>query len=193
MGSDGGGFRLLGVRALNYVTNHVISHVPSYTVRHRWYERVMGVELGPDAAIHLGTYLWFYSPGQIRRDQVRIGARSRINRACTLDVRGGLRIGDDVSISAETLILTAAHHAEDAEWAGESKPVTIEDNVWVGMRAIVMPGITLGRGCVVAAGAVVTRDVPPFTIVFGSPARAVGKRPEDAGTARLEPGLPLFE
>jgi maltose O-acetyltransferase len=102
-------------------------------------------------------------------------------------------VGDDVSISAESLILTAAHHAEDAEWSGESKPVTIEDNVWVGMRAIVMPGVTLGRGCVVAAGAVVTRDVPPLTIVFGSPARAVGKRPEEAGAARLEPGLPLFE
>lgn len=193
MTGDQGGVRLLAVRALNYLTNHVVNHIPSYTLRHAWYARVMGVELGEHAVVHLGTYLWFYSPGQIRRSGVRIGARSRINRDCTVDVRGGLRIGDDVSISAEVLILTAAHHAADSEWSGESRPVTIEDNVWVGMRAIVMPGVTLGRGSVVSAGAVVTRDVPPLTIVFGSPARAVGTRPEEAAAFELDPNLPLFE
>ncbi|HAL27281.1 MAG TPA: acyltransferase [Chloroflexi bacterium] len=186
------GVRLFLIRVLNYLTNHVVSHVPSFAFRRLWYRGVLGIELGHHTGIHLGCYLWFYGPGQIRRSRTRIGAFSRINRSCTLDLRGGLEIGENVSVSAETLILTMAN-MENGRTHSQAKPVVIEDHVWIGMRAIVMPGVRLGRGSVVAAGAVVTSDVPPLTTVFGAPARPVGTRPESDLDYVLEGSFPLFE
>jgi maltose O-acetyltransferase len=185
--------RLLRVRTLTYLTNHLIAHTPSFGLRRGWYRRVLGISLGSGSGVHLGCYVWFYGPGQIRRDGVAIGANSRINRDCTLDVRGGLTIGENVSISPEVAILTAQHGVADPEFRVESRRVVIEDNVFVGTRAIILPGVTLGRGSVVAAGAVVTRDVPPLAIVAGVPARVVGTRPEDATHYVLDSSFPLFE
>jgi maltose O-acetyltransferase len=185
--------KLLLIRLVNYVTNHVVNHVPSYSLRRMWYERVLGIEFGPNAAIHLGCYVWFYGPGQIRRTGVRLGANSRINRDCTLDVREGIHIGDNVSVSAEVLILTTAEQVDGTRSRDERKPVVIGDRVWIGVRAIIMPGVTLGAGSMVAAGSVVTRDVPADTVVFGNPARPVGARPESAVDYTLEGKLPLLE
>jgi maltose O-acetyltransferase len=186
------GLRLFAVRILNYLTNHVVSHVPSFAVRRFWYRYVLGIEFGERSGVHLGCYVWFYGPNQIRRYGTRIGAYSRINRNCTLDVRGGLRIGDNVSISPDVEILTIAN-LETNHGRGEGKPVVIEDNVWIGTRALIMPGVTLGRGCVVSAGAVVMRDVPPLAVVFGVPARPVGARTEADADYVLDRKFPLFE
>jgi maltose O-acetyltransferase len=180
------------IRVLNYLTNHVVSHVPSFAARRFWYQRVLGVRLGQHSGVHMGCYMWFYGPGQVRRQRTAIGAYSRVNRRCTLDLRGGLRIGDNVSVSPEVVILTIAN-LENSQGHGEGKPVVIEDNVWIGMRAMIMPGVTLGRGCVVAAGAVVMRDVPPMSIVFGSPARPVGAREQGGADYVLDRAFPLFE
>jgi maltose O-acetyltransferase len=188
----GSGLRLFAIRVLNYATNHVVNRVPSFALRRLWYGRVLGIRLGAGCGVHLGCYVWFYGPNGIRRAGVRIGERTRINRDCTLDLRGGLVIGDDVSISAEAAILTSGGMANSRS-ESEAKPVVIEDNVWVGMRALVMPGVTLGRGCVVGAGAVVVRDVPPLAIVFGSPARTVGTRDEADADYTIDSPLPLFE
>jgi maltose O-acetyltransferase len=136
--------------------------------------------------------MWFYGRGGIRRYESRIGANSRINRNCTLDFRGGLQIGDNVSVSSDVTILTIAN-LETSQSVGEGRRVVIEDNVWIGTRAIIMPGVTLGRGSVVAAGSVVMANVPPLSIVFGVPARPVGKRTEDEANYTLESTFPLFE
>lgn len=185
--------RLLRVRTLTYLTNYLIGNLPSFALRRGWYRRMLGISLGPQSGIHLGCYLWFYGPGQIRRDGVSIGAYSRINRDCTLDVRGGLTIGDNVSVSPQVSILTASHGVADPEFRVENRRVVIEDNVFVGTRAMILPGVTLGRGSVVAAGAVVARDVPPLAIVAGVPARIVGERPEAATHYVLDSSFPLFE
>lgn len=171
--------RALSGHVLNYATNHIVNRVPSYRARHAWYQRIVGVEIGPDAAVQLGCHLWTYGPGQVRRDHVSIGARSIVNRDCCIDARAPLRIGDDVSISAEVAILTTEHDMNDAAFALVGKPVVIEDHVWIGMRATLLPGVRIGRGAVVAAGAVVTRDVPPLQVVAGVPARQVGTRAID--------------
>jgi acetyltransferase-like isoleucine patch superfamily enzyme len=185
--------RIFVIRLINFLTNYVVNHIPSFALRRGWYRRVLGVEIGDHAGFHLGCYLWFYGPGQIRRDGFRIGAYSRINRNCCLDARGPLRIGENVSISPEVTILTAFHRIDDPKFRVETRPVVIEDYVWIGSRATILSGVRLGRGSVVAAGAVVTRDVAPLEIVGGVPARPIGTRPAEALQYTLDGPFPLFE
>jgi acetyltransferase-like isoleucine patch superfamily enzyme len=191
--TDGGRLRILVIRTLAYLTNYVISHVPFFALRHLWYRRVLGIQLEQGAGVHLGCFVWFYGPRQIRRSGLRIGAHSRINRNCCLDARGGLEIGTNVSVSPEVSILTAAHRYDDPSFGVENRRVVIGDDAWIGTRATILPGVTIGRGAVVAAGAVVTRDVAAFSIVAGVPARPVGTRPESAVGYVLDQPFPLFE
>lgn len=182
---------LVAAHLLNYATNHLVSRIPSYYLRRAWYHRVMGIDMGERSAVQLGCYLWSYGPRSNRRQRTRIGARTVINRGCTIDARSGLRIGDDVSISPEVAILTTQHDLNNADFALQGSAVVIEDHVWIGMRAMIMPGVTVGRGAVVAAGAIVTHDVAPLEIVAGVPARPVGRRGIDP-QYRL-PHAPLLE
>jgi maltose O-acetyltransferase len=186
--------RLAGVHALGYLTNHVVNRLPSHALRLAWYRHALGVELGSGAGLLLGLRLWSYSPGQVRRSRTRIGRGTRISRDCTLDTRGGLSIGDHVSISPEVVVLTADHDRDDPGFPLRHRQVVIEDHVWIGMRAMVLPGVHIGRGAVVAAGAVVTGDVEPLSIVAGIPARVVGHRASGALAYTLDSvRLPLFE
>jgi acetyltransferase-like isoleucine patch superfamily enzyme len=188
--------RLLCIRLLNYVTNHIVAHVPSFTVRHLWYRRVLGIQIGANAGVHMGAYIWFWGPRAVRRNGARIGRNSRIERNCTLDVRSPLTIGDNVALSPEVMILAGFHDVNDPGFAqSEVGPwaVVIEDHVWIGTRAMILPGVTVGRGAVVAAGSVVTKDVPPLTIVAGAPARPIGMRNAGATAYELNARLPLFE
>ena len=185
--------RTLAIRVLNYATNRVITNVPSFRIRHAWYSRVLGISLEDHCGIHMGCYLWFYGPGQLRRTGMRVGANTRINRNCVLDARGSLDIGRNVSISPEVAILTTQHPYDVAGLPLVSNPVVIEDQVFIGMRAMILPGITVGRGAVVAAGSVVTRDVEPLAVVAGVPARPVAKRPTEAAEYVLSHPFPLFE
>lgn len=182
-----------GVKLGNYITNHLVAQLPSFSIRHLWYRRYLGLDLHPGARIHLGCYLWHLSPGRVRADASTIGAGTWINRGVCLDLRGGLFIGDAVSISPEAMILTASHAVNDPEFPMTLSPVTVEDHVFIGTRAVVMPGVTLGRGCVVAAGAVVTGSVDPLTIVGGTPAREIGRREEAAVHYPLGGPTQLFE
>ncbi|HXZ98798.1 MAG TPA: acyltransferase [Candidatus Binatia bacterium] len=186
--------RAVAAQALGYLTNHLVNRIPSHSLRRGWYRRALGIEVGTGAGLLMGLRLWFYGPGQVRRAGTRIGAGTRINRDCALDTRGGLRIGDHVSISPEVVILTADHDRDDPEFPLRHRAVVIEDHVWIGMRAMILPGVRIGRGAVVAAGAVVSRDVEPLTVVAGIPARPVGRRDPGVLDYALdaEP-LPLFE
>lgn len=184
---------LFCVRILNYLTNYVVAFVPSYTLRHLWYEFVMGLEIGQGAGVGMRTYVWSYGPRRNRRDGACIGANTRISHGCTLDLRHGLSIGDNVSVSPEVMILGATHDV-NAAWFNEVAGfVTIEDHVWIGARAVILTGITIGRGAVVAAGSVVTKSVAPMTIVAGVPAKPVGVRNPGATAYELDGPLPLFE
>jgi maltose O-acetyltransferase len=192
-GSDTRVLTTLAVRVLNYATNHVVNRVPSFAFRRAWYRRVVGISLGDHSGVHLGCYLWFFGPGQVRRSGCSIGAGTRINRDCCLDIRGPLQIGSNVSVSPEVAILTAQHRVDSPDFALVTRPVVIEDNVWIGMRATILPGTTIGPGAIVAAGAVVTGTVPPLTVVAGVPARPIGGRSADAAGYVLDQPFPLFE
>lgn len=117
----------------------------------------------------------------IRDDTViRIGREVFIGFHSELDVTHQLWIGDHVLIAPGCFITDHGHrHAAGsliADQGCDHGPVRIEDDVWLGAKVVVLPGITIGRGAVVAAGAVVTRDVEPMSIVAGVPARKIGAR-----------------
>ena len=107
---------------------------------------------------------------------ISIGSDTIINKKCVIDGRGGLYVGNNVDIAQEVCIWTEQHDYNSPIYASVCKPVIIEDYVWVASRAIVLPGVTIGRGAVVASGSIVTKDVPPLAIVAGVPARVIGQR-----------------
>jgi maltose O-acetyltransferase len=93
----------------------------------------------------------------------------------------GIVIGNNVMMAPDVVIVTANHKHDDITVPMQSQgidtaPVIIEDDVWIGTRAMILPGVRIGRSSVIGAGAVVAKDVPPFSIVVGNPARVVRKR-----------------
>jgi maltose O-acetyltransferase len=167
-----GAFRMR--RLVLYLYNHVIARFPIHTARLAAYRRLFPV--GTNSTIMLGLKL-----RSLRN--VRIGSFSNINPDCMLDGRGGtIAIGDYVDIAPEVQIWTLEHDPMDPAFGVKSAGVVIEDHAWIASRAILLPGVRVGKGGVVAAGAVVTRDVEPYTIVAGVPARPIGMR-----TMELQP------
>jgi acetyltransferase-like isoleucine patch superfamily enzyme len=136
------------------------------------YRHVWGVRIANGVRIEGGCTIW--GPKRLT-----IGPGTVINRNVILDGRFPLTIGSDVSISIRSVILTLEHDlADQQEFRALGAPVQIGDRVFIGTGAIVLPGVTIGEGAAVAAGAVVTRDVSPFSIVGGIPARPIGARPK---------------
>lgn len=160
---------------IKYVTNHLINHIPSYRVRHGWYRHILGWQISPTASILLGQHIQM---GKIRASgkKVSIGAGTVINRGCLLYTTGGLIIGEQVSIGDGVWLVTGSHDMNDPRFPDIYKPIVIEHHAWIGIRATILAGVTIGEGAVVMAGAVVTRDVPPYAVVGGVPAKAVRAR-----------------
>jgi acetyltransferase-like isoleucine patch superfamily enzyme len=114
----------------------------------------------------------FYTTGGV---DIKVGRNVFINQNCTFYDVGGLDIADDVMIGPNVSIITSGHPLQPSERrAGViAKPIAIEKNVWIAAGAIIIGGVTIGENSVVAAGSVVTKDVPPNTLVGGNPARVI--------------------
>lgn len=145
-----------------------IGHIPCHFTR-RFFYRLAGVKIGKGSTIHMWAD-FFYPPG------VSIGEDTIIGDHAFLDGRAPLTIGNHVDIASQVLIYNSQHDVHDPNFSPVSKPVVIEDYVFIGPRAIILPGVKIGKGAVVAAGAVVTKDVPEFAIVGGVPATIIGER-----------------
>lgn len=108
------------------------------------------------------------------RGTLRLGAGSRVNYGASIAAHARIDIGDRVRIGPYTMIVdTDFHDAYERSKAAVPSPVVIEDDVWIGAKASVLKGVRIGRGAIVGVGAVVNRDVPPFAVVAGVPARQV--------------------
>ena len=141
------------------------------TVR-RWTARSLLVSAGSDINIERGA---LFPPGV-----VSLGDRSGIGVDCNL--KGPVTIGRDVMMGPEVVIITTDHEVSDPrrpmidQGMASPRPVVIEDDVYIGQRSMIMPGVTIGTGAVIAAGAVVTKNVPSMAVVAGVPARVIKYR-----------------
>ncbi|WP_034157512.1 sugar O-acetyltransferase [Sphingomonas sp. ERG5] len=114
----------------------------------------------------------FYTTGG---ENIRVGRNVFINQNCTMYDLGGIDIADDVMIGPNVSIITSGHPIEPSQRRAAviAKPIVIERNVWIAAGAMIIGGVTVGENSVVAAGSVVTRDVPANSLVGGNPARVI--------------------
>jgi len=114
---------------------------------------------------------------EVDKTQITIGNNCAINPECLLDGRyGKIIIKDNVDIGRGTWIYTLEHDPHSDYHEIRQGDVIIEENVWIASRVMILPGVTIGRGCVIASGAVVTKDMPPMSIAGGVPAKVIGQR-----------------
>lgn len=146
----------------------IIGFVPLHHLR-RFFYRVGGMKIGKGSTIH--TNAVFYDSRNIS-----IGVDTIIGEGVVLDGRDKLTIGGHVDIASEVMIYNSEHNIHSERFEAVSKPVVIEDYVFIGPRAIILPGVVIKKGAVVGAGAVVTKDVEEFSVVGGVPAQVIGMR-----------------
>jgi maltose O-acetyltransferase len=162
-------FRVITGSTLSWLYGTVVTGFPSRSIRHAYLRLWLG-RFGVGSGVQMGCRF-------LNGRKILLGDRNVINFGCLLDGRRFVvRTGRDVSIGPEASILTLGHDPQASDFADHGGDVTIGDRVWIGYRAIILPGVTIGDGAVVGAGAVVTCDVAAHTIVAGNPAREVGKR-----------------
>jgi acetyltransferase-like isoleucine patch superfamily enzyme len=161
-----------------------VARLPIRRLRHTFY-RGLGMQLPPSACIHRGLEVRSAS-------NVEIGPGSVIGFDAILDGRSGIKIGRQVNLSSGVAIWTLQHDHRDPQFGVYGAPVVIGDRAWLSYRATVLPGVTVGEGAVVAAGAVVTKDVAPYAIVGGVPARVIGERSRDLSYDLTATGAPWF-
>ena len=157
---------------LAYLSLRVVAQLPSHRLRNLLLRTLYGLKLERGAVLYQGFTLRHPS-------RITIGRGTVVGTRCELDGRNGLTLGRNVNLSSEVLIYTLQHDPRDPQFATVGGPVTIHDYAWISARAIILPNVTVGEGAVVAAGSVVTRDVAPYTVVAGIPAKPIGERPRN--------------
>lgn len=136
--------------------------------------RILGAEIGKKPTFYPGVWI---TPAR----NLFVGDNVDFALDVLITTGGGVTIGDRVLIGYRTQILSTNHnipnHRKPIFGSGHNKkPVVIENDVWIGANCIILPGVTIGEGAVIAAGSVVTKSVLPFTIVAGVPAKAIKQR-----------------
>jgi maltose O-acetyltransferase len=173
----------IGNRFYNYYLDSKVSllwllgYIPLHFVRKSIFI-LAGVRIGSKSTIHIGAR--FYQPKNIT-----IGKGTIIGDHATLDGRAPLTIGNHVDIASEVMIFNSHHDLDHPEFIAIEAPVIIKDYVFIGPRAIILPGVTIEQGAVIGAGAVVTKDVAAGTIVGGVPAKPIRQRKLNNYTYRL--------
>jgi len=145
-----------------------IGHIPFHSVRKLFYLS-SGMRIARGSTIHMFAN-FFYPPN------IEIGEDTIIGNNAFLDGRSALIIGNHTDIASEVMIYNSEHDITADDFAARVDAVEVGDYVFIGPRAIILPGVKIGRGAIVAAGAVVTKSVPDFAIVGGVPAKVIGER-----------------
>ena len=149
-----------------------LSKVPSHHFRLFVYRWIYGMQISQNAVLYHGAQV--REPGKIT-----IGTGSIIGDNAILDGRNGIVIGDNVTLASNVSIWTEQHDHRDPWFrceTQEKRPVIIGNRAWIGPNTIILHSVKIGEGAVVAAGAVVSKDVAPYSIVGGIPAKQIGER-----------------
>lgn len=152
-----------------YFINRWISYFPFHVIRNLFY-RGLFKKIGKQNSFLMGFEVRMPS-------NIEIGNNNVFNKDVFLDGRGGkIIIGNNVDIAQQTNIWTLDHEVNSINHTTIGRNTIIEDHVWIGSRATILPGVTIGKGAVIGSCALVTKDVPPMTIVGGVPAKVIGMR-----------------
>lgn len=148
--------------------NAIWNKLPSRHLR-KWFYQMLGAKIGKDC---------FPS----RRVEIllpmglELGERVAVGWFAELDARAGIKIGNDTNVSSHVKLITGSHDVDDKEYTADFKPIEIGHHCWIGTGAIVLQGVKIGDGAVVAAGAVVTKDIPANEVWGGVPAKKIKDR-----------------
>ena len=164
-------FRRVYGGVYKYYGQHV-SRIPSNLLRCFLYKHIFKIRIGKRVVFHKGLEV---------RDgyKISIGDGTIIGDDCLLDGRGGLTIGRNVNLSSKVNIYTGQHDVRSCDFGGVFSPVNIGDRVWLSANTIILPGVAVGEGTVLAAGAVATKALEAHGIYGGIPAKRIGERRED--------------
>lgn len=136
---------------------------------HELMAKILGKELPESTTVLPPLYIDYGKP-------VTIGKGCFIQQCCTFFGRGGITIGNGVFIGPKCNLITINHDPNpDNRSTTYGRPIVIEDKVWIGINSTILPGVRIGYGSIVGAQSVVTKDVPPMTVVAGNPARIIKK------------------
>lgn len=142
--------------------------VPLHSLRILIY-KLDGVKIGKNVHIHMGAQFF-------NLEGIEIGEGTTIGQNVFLDGRNKLKIGKFVDIASDVMIYNSEHDINSDDFHATDAPVEIGDYCFIGPRVIILPGVRIGKGAIIAAGAVVTKDVADFAIVGGVPAKVIGER-----------------
>lgn len=160
------------LRGLKKYEIHLVSTIPSHFIRKKIYQFIFGMKMEKTTVIYKG--LTVVAPWKIT-----IGAGSIIGDDNILDGRECIFIGDNVNLSSQVRIWTGQHDVQGKKFEYSGKAVHIGNRAWISGNVTILPGVTIGEGAVIASGAVVTKNVEPFAIYAGVPARKIGDRNND--------------
>lgn len=150
------------------IGNTIVNKIPSRHIR-KWFYQIMGARIGKNTVL-------------CRRVEVllpkglRLADRVAVGWFAELDARGGIVVDHDTNISSHVKLITGSHDVDDLNFSADFRPIEIGHHCWIGTGAIILQGVKIGDGAVIAAGAVVTKNVPPYEVWGGVPAHFIKRR-----------------
>ena len=153
---------------LTLFRNVIINKIPSRHFR-RFIDRLMGARFGKGSFLFRRTEVLFPKG-------LWIGNNTSVGWFSLIDARGGIRIGDNVTVASYSKLITGSHDINSPEFEAHFLPIEIGNYAWICTGATICQNVKIGEGAVVAAGAVVVKDVEPYTVVGGVPAKKIGER-----------------
>ena len=169
-----------------WVLNRVVANIPIPQLRYAYYQAVCGIKIAPTSSLWMGAQF----TGDAL-DRITIGRYCSIGYDSFWVACAPIILHDHVVLGHRVELYTTDHDPDDPAFTRRDAPIVIEERTWIGSRAIIFKGVTVGRGAVVAGGSVVIKDVEPFTLVGGNPAKVIRKRGTTEFTDHNE-GSPLF-
>lgn len=155
-----------------YLCNFFIAYIPFHFVRLFYYKHVMKFKIGKGSSIHLGCKFTAVT-------EFSMGKNSTLNQYCRIDNRGGITIRDNVSVSPCVSLITADHDVHSIDCAGRQNTIIINDHVFIGSDAMVLPGVIMEKGSVLGAKSLLTKSTTKFGIYTGLPAQLKANRRTD--------------